>query len=85
MRTPRWLQDLPLPIRGAVLGAIALGVVGCVAGLAVGLRVYPPTAWAATVEVGLPSAALGAALGALIGLSCGVGPRLRRSRGLSGR
>jgi hypothetical protein len=57
----------PLPLRGAVVGAFSLGVLGCVAGLVIGLRVYAPTAWAATFEVGIPSVLLGAVIGLAVG------------------
>ena len=59
----RW----PLPLRLAAVGGAVLGVFGCAVGLVVGLHVYAPTAWAATFEVGIPSAVLGAVLGALVG------------------
>jgi len=36
-------------------------------GLVVGWSVYKPTAWAAALEIGLPSALLGAVLGAAAG------------------
>ena len=64
----RWLVTLSGPARAGVLGAVAAGFVGCVVGLVIGLSVYPPTAWAATVEIGLPAALVGAAGGALVGL-----------------
>jgi len=67
VRTPEGLVELPLPLRYALLGGMALGAVGCVVGLVVGLRVFAPTAWAATLEVGLPSAAVGAVLGLVVG------------------
>lgn len=62
------LRELPLPARWAVLGAAVLGTVGGIAGLLIGLDAYAPTAWAATFEVGVPAALLGAALGAVVGL-----------------
>lgn len=61
------LRDLPRPVRWAVFGAIALGVPGGVAGLIIGLRTYAPTAWAATAELSLPAAFVGAVLGAGLG------------------
>ena len=48
---------------GAVFGAG-----GAIAGLVVGLRAYPPTAWFATLEVGVPAAMLGALVGAVFGV-----------------
>jgi hypothetical protein len=62
-----WLAQLPLPARSAVWGAAALGVLGCGVGLVVGLLVHAPTAWAATAEVGLPSAFVGAVAGLAAG------------------
>ena len=53
--------------RWAVVGAVVLGTVGAAVGLLLGLLAYPPTAWAAIFEVGLPAAVLGAVLGAVAG------------------
>ena len=61
------LGELPIPLRHAVIGAVVLGVPCALAGLAVGLWTYVPTAWAAMFEVGLPGAFLGAVLGLVIG------------------
>jgi hypothetical protein len=47
------------PLFGAAIGA----GVGCAVGLVVGLIVYPPTAWAATFEIGIPSTVVGMAVG----------------------
>ena len=63
----RTLWGLPIPLRCAVIGAGALGLLGGVAGMVAGLRTYAPTAWAATLEVGLPATVLGATIGALAG------------------
>ncbi|HEY0166251.1 MAG TPA: hypothetical protein VGB75_04335 [Jatrophihabitans sp.] len=43
--------------------ACGCGVIGLVAGLVWGLRVYVPTAWAAALEVGVPAAAVGGVIG----------------------
>ena len=67
MRMPRALAELPTLGRYAVMGALFAGVLGCVAGLIIGLVVYAPTAWAATFEVGVPAAILGAVLGLAVG------------------
>ena len=67
MRTPETFAELPLLLRFAVVGGLALGALGCVIGLVVGVNVYPPTAWAATLEVGIPSTLLGAVLGLVAG------------------
>ena len=49
-------------------GMVVLGLIGCVTGLILGLIAYPPTAWAAIVEVGLPAAVAGALIGLVVGL-----------------
>jgi presenilin-like A22 family membrane protease len=64
---PRTVAQLPTMGRYAVLGAVGGGLLGGLAGLVVGLVVYAPTAWAATVELGLPMAGLGAVLGFGVG------------------
>jgi hypothetical protein len=58
---------LPFPLRTAVVGAVSLGLLGCVTGLVIGLHVYAPTAWAAMFEVGIPSAVLGSVVGLAVG------------------
>jgi len=73
-----------LPLRFAVTGAVVIGPLGAVVGLTVGLRTYPPTAWAAMVEVGLPAAALSGAVGAVVGALAQGADRARR-RGPSPR
>ena len=67
MRMPRPLAELPVRLRYLVIGALAAGIPGCIAGLAIGLRVYAPTAWFATFELGIPSALAGAVLGMVTG------------------
>lgn len=68
MHQRRFAAAHPLPLRYAAAGAAVLGALGGLVGLILGLRAYAPTAWAATVEVGLPAAAVGAALGLFVGL-----------------
>lgn len=70
------LTDLPPLLRAVVLGALVGGGVGAVTGLVVGLLAYPPTAWAATIEVGLPAAFLGAVVGLAVALTVGAVGRL---------
>ena len=72
------LRALPSPARQAVSGAIILGSIGTLVGVVLGLVAYPPTAWAAAIEVGLPAAALGLIGGFVIGLFARVPPRARR-------
>ena len=64
-----WLEslELPVPLRWALIGAIAAGVLGGIAGLVIGLETYAPTAWFAIFEVGVPAAIVGSVLG----LACG--------------
>lgn len=61
------LREMPIVARHAAIGALAMGAVGSLVGLTIGLLAYWPTAWAATFEVGLPAAVLGAVLGTLSG------------------
>jgi len=62
------LVAMPLVPRFTVVGAIAAGLLGGLLGLVLGLNGYPPTAWFAVLEVGVPAAILGGLLGALAGL-----------------
>jgi hypothetical protein len=63
----RAFDDLPLVARWALGCALALGLIGGVVGLVLGIVAYPPTAWFAVFEVGIPSGILGAIIGTLIG------------------
>jgi hypothetical protein len=65
---PPALQPWPLISRWAAIGAVAAGVLGAIAGLVVGLIVYPPTAWFAIFELAVPASVLGA----IVGLACGA-------------
>jgi hypothetical protein len=56
-------------------GCIVFGAVGGVIGLIIGLRVSPPTAWFAVLEIGVPAGLVGG----LTGWFLGVIPRLPRS------
>ncbi|HEY5249462.1 MAG TPA: hypothetical protein VIJ15_13545 [Dermatophilaceae bacterium] len=62
------LRDPPPLARFVVVGAVSLGVVGGIVGLIVGLFAYPPTAWFAVFEVGIPGAIAGAIVGLLVGV-----------------
>jgi len=71
------LGDVPVPARWMLLGAVGLGVIGGVVGPVLGLDAYPPTAWFAVLEVGIPATILGGLLGlAAGGAAWGIG-RLR--------
>ena len=59
---------MPLVPKFAIVGAAAAFLLGGLAGLVVGLLAYPPTAWFAVVEAGIPAAILGAVGGALTGV-----------------
>ena len=72
------LARMSLPARWALLGAVFLGVAGAIAGLIIGLLVYPPTAWFAVFEGGLPAAAVGGGAGLLGGLAVGGAHRVKR-------
>jgi hypothetical protein len=58
---------LPVLPRSAVAGAVCAGALGGVAGLVLGLLAYPPTAWFAVFEVGIPAAMAGGILGLVAG------------------
>jgi hypothetical protein len=66
--------ELRSPWREVVAGAVLLGILGGVVGLVLGLVAYPPTAWFAVLEVGVP----GAVAGALGGTAAGLVRRLSR-------
>jgi len=72
------LAALPLVVRSSVGGAMAGLLLGGLLGLVLGLRAYPPTAWFAVLEVGVPAGVLGAVLGAFIGTVTGAVQRIRR-------
>jgi hypothetical protein len=57
------LRQVPSPSTGLLLGCVVFGAVGAVIGLMVGLRAYPPTAWFAALEIGVPAGTVGGLLG----------------------
>jgi hypothetical protein len=66
----------PVISRWTAIGAIALGIVGAIAGLWIGLVTNPRTAWFAVFELGVPASIVGG----LIGFVCGaVAPVVRRT------
>lgn len=64
----RLYRDLPRPASLLLFGALLGGTIGCITGLVVGLNVHPPTAWFATLEIGIPGLLAGALLGTIAGL-----------------
>ncbi|WGL51356.1 hypothetical protein P5P86_15485 [Nocardioides sp. BP30] len=74
------LDELPLVLRHAAVGAAALGAVGGIVGLVLGLRVYLPTAAVAILEVGIPAALVGALIGLLSGSMVWCGRRMHHGR-----
>jgi ABC-type uncharacterized transport system permease subunit len=69
-----WLRRSSLPATWAAAGAAAIGVIGAIVGLIIGLRAYAPTAPFAVIEVGLPAAIVGG----LVGLVTGTIVRAKR-------
>jgi hypothetical protein len=61
--------QLPLLGRFVLTGMALAASIGGLVGLIVGQRVYPPTAWFAVFELGVPAAVVGALLGLASGLS----------------
>lgn len=59
--------NLPKPLAYALLAAMWCGLLGGVVGLLIGFSVYPPTAWFAVLEIGIPAALLGFVAGLLAG------------------
>ena len=73
------LGTLAQPVRWAVLGAAAVGMVGAIVGLIVGLYVYAPTAPVATVELGFPATIVGGCVGLIVGTILAAGRRISRN------
>jgi hypothetical protein len=69
----------PLPARWALIGAAIACGIGTVAGVIVGLFVYPPTAFFAGAEIGIPATFAGAVLGAAAGVLPAAGRRAGRN------
>ena len=72
------MSAMPLIPRFTVGGSVAALLLGGLVGLVLGLRAYPPTAWFAIFEVGIPAAVAGAALGAFVGIVTATVQRLAR-------
>ncbi len=80
-RSRTLLDGLPAALRAPVAGALALGVLGGAVGLVVGLLSYPPTAWFAALEVGVPAAWVGLLGGLVVAAATHLRGRLRRDSG----
>lgn len=63
-----WLRRLPVFVQCVVVGAMISGAAGALAGLVIGLYAHWQTAWFAVLELGAPSAVLGALIGAVAGV-----------------
>jgi riboflavin transporter FmnP len=68
----------PLPARWAIVGATSAGVIGAIAGLVAGLLAYPPTAWFAVFELGVPATIAGGLVGFVAALIVMAGRRIKR-------
>ena len=66
-----------MPLRYAIACGAVLGTCGGAAGLVVGLRVHPATAWFAIIELGTPAGLLGGLLGLVVGTAVALVSRLR--------
>jgi hypothetical protein len=75
----------PLPARYTIIGAASVGVSGAIVGLVVGLLSYPPTAWFAVFELGVPAAIIGGLGGLLAALILTSARRIKRLTVTAGR
>ena len=71
------LAAMPLVPRFAVVGATAMGALGGLLGLILGLLAHPATAWFAVFEVGAPAAIAGGFVGAFVGLVAVIVRKIR--------
>lgn len=67
VEAPSGFRALPMLARFVVAGTVVCAIFVAVVGLVLGLIAYPPTAWAAVIEVGYPSAVAGAVIGLVVG------------------
>jgi membrane associated rhomboid family serine protease len=72
------LRGVPLIARWIIVGAASGTVIGGIVGLVVGLHAYPPTAWFAVLEAGIPIGAAGAIVGLVGALIVTAGRRVKR-------
>jgi hypothetical protein len=74
----RDLREQPSPGSCAIVAMMVAGGVGAIIGLVVGLHVYAATAWFAMLELGIPAAVAGGAIGFLVGSVIALANQLRR-------
>jgi membrane associated rhomboid family serine protease len=72
------LRGMPLIVRLVTVGAASASVIGGLVGLVVGLFAYPPTAWFAVVELGVPAGVVGGIVGLIGALILTAGRRITR-------
>jgi xanthine/uracil permease len=72
------LNGIPLITRWIITGAASATVIGGIAGLVIGLFAYPPTAWFAVFELGIPAGVTGGITGLIGGLILTTGHRIRQ-------
>ena len=73
------LAARPFLQRAVIICATVAGFVGAIAGLVIGLAAYPPTAFFAVIEIGLPAAIAGAVVGLAVGCANLTVERFTRS------
>jgi hypothetical protein len=73
MRRPGWYAAIDQPLRWAVAGAIGLGAVGVVYGIAESIRDYPVSSWFGVI---LYVTVIAAVAGFVLGLVAGALRRL---------
>ena len=75
----RGFRSLPALARFVIAGTVICALIGAVVGLVLGVITYPPTAWAAVIEVGYPSAVAGAVIGLVVGFAVNICRHVRRA------
>ena len=72
------LRGMPPIARWVIVGWVSASVIGGIAGLVVGLFAYPPTAWFAVFELGVPAGVTGGITGLIGGLILTAGIKIKR-------